>query len=1529
MFYIELNGRKYSFEKFTYTKEYDNYSTVEILDLYPYAQDDSNDVVGAITGNDKKEATGNKAINPSSVGLNKGVEVNFKLHFKMSRFTYNDRHGAEAVAFEGIDTASDVAAAPLLTYKGLVKSVETLYVRKKRKWEYRLVITDEFANESNSTNQIFDMPSDNEDARNVSKTITQPMDKVTNPQPPAKLVSADMFPTASTSSSIITTSHTKYMAYAASQDYGFSIYDTQRPKRGPAATGGDDVEDATVEIKRIGKDRANTLGKYHLTLPQDVKSGKTTLLLNKVRQIARNNVVYDGSMTINPIEYYKDLAMSKTRDEDPDKAKMRGNVSHLLDETQNDNPSDKEGENALPTMYSPFEFNESKQDAKAKVLGRKDYKIFERSEYEMQFASIPTVTVNYLTQKEASDIENKTKGSEGKVTFYSETSVSALWDIGYANMGCVICKRRFVKEGEGTCNSYIKLSNTPIIRDMGAIYPIDPEDKEWSGWENHPCGRMKKVADEFIKKVGKALHFNMNRERAKNGNFKSSELTDEEIEQKKLAWVYDDTGTESKPATFKPKITRPFAEALYATLHWGTIIDHGFDCAQVCGGPLAEWRGIDYPRAADGFKACWQSDYNPFTNAKKGAPVFCNQVSDGSDPCQVGAADCHYTATQEGGGGSGKHQGMYNVYERQNKREADLYAYFIWQNGDVIVTESKRKSLNKDCDMKQTDKMGGMTKVNYFKDGLPAKYQPGADDEVFVPTRVMEMVAGPDEFFSDRKSNRWKYWEGDEDGDFYKESTTEPVYQYKKDSQGSFWMLPPEYAEAYEKGDWKCPLNSDRNFKLVPFGMAGKGIGEVVADPPGPPEVKYSSNEQIYLGNGKYDAGAEKTYYFKFTDQKQLGDLRRKSSFGDKPFKGRMYSRTENKPYVKKYDGTEERRPGTRKTTSKTWKKIPEGADNFPTWKQRLDYYKETGKIEPVWVFARPEMLGLIYPNGPKAGEFFNLFKEFPTDKEADMIKRDDVLVDGSKLKSNGRYNSFHASVLDWLADGGITEIGLRQSKVNLQKNSLRNDAPFEDFYYWRAPNKFTSELVGKTKYNCGTSYASLSPGYNPNDEASRRQKWDHRIFSYTNRNPNIMHAKTPSGLDNISVEDPQAEATDKRNLHPFKKWSVLSTARYGQNELDNYHYITHTVGETYGPHTRGGMNFNNSSKNPFGVPGHCYEHSYGWSVHDDNKFTYIHERIVPAVFNAVVRARLLESHFKVGVVEPPIPGRNDKDLKDKLKKKDEINKNVDVQGFFDKFPLDFITFDNEMPMLVAPKKGHDYILKRIVTEISNSDEAKNENKEFLMERYMKQFAPELDGPSEGLQEIRHEHYDKLNENGYDFKYNDLKDIEDSSPNYKVERVRSYTSGAILKKMVNADGNDISPLARSKLPVPHAFGNLRMDSNVTSEINQRGGYEEFGKDAYKDKMLEGGSKAHYEAYHGGYDALGLQSQRQESMEVIDYKVSETEQGFMDNAGHALMADDFSGVITTLTVAPATKEDRGDFVEDGKKMGIGDYEDSIK
>ena len=1586
MFFIELNDSKYSFEKFTYTKEYNDYSRVEILDLYPYKDDDAD----AADGKDKdKGVVGNEVIDPSEVGLYKGKEVNFKLHFKMSRFTYTDRHGAEAVAFEGIDTAMDKDAAPLLTYNGLIKTVETLYTNYRRKKEFRLVITDEFAGGSNTTNEIFDMPTDNDNARNISKTVTQPMNKVTNPDPKSKLVSADMFPKGSTSSSVIVTSRTKDVSYATSRDYAFSIYDTQRPKEGSESLFGG--VDATVEIKRIGMDRLNTHDEYHLTLPQDVKSGKTTLILNRVRQIARNNVVYDGSMAINPIEYYKDLAMSKTGKEDKDKAKMRGNAFQLLDSDKKSNPSDSNGRNALPTMYSPFEFNEDKQDAKAKVLGRKDYKIFERSEYEMQFASIPSVTIDYLTEKEAKDIEKQLEGKDGKVTVFDETTVDSLWNIGYANMGCVICKRRFVKDGEGICNSYIKLSKTPIIRDLGPIYPIDPNDREWTGWENHPCRRMEKVATEFIKKVARALGFNYaDREKAGGVNapkdeYKRSKLTDKIVKEKKYAWVYDDTGDEKNQPSYKPKITQPFAEALYATLHWGTIIDHGFACSQVCSGPLANTDGDKYPRAADGFKSCWYSVYNPF-NGTDPAPVFCNQVSDGSDPCQIGSADCHYAQTQQYGGGSGKHQGLYNVYERQDKREADLYAYFIWQNGDVIVTESARKTLNIEANLKRTDLTGGMTGVNFYKQGVPEEEIIGDNDEVLVPTRVMEMVGGPDEFFSDSKSDRWKFWEGrynekTKKHDYYHEDVESDVYKYTRDKMGSFWLMPKEYVNAYLAGEWpdKVPrekkdgkgdiIYRDKSTKTDPvieivdnpkgFYIEGSYYqGRVVADPPGPPDVVYNENERIVKDkNGNSYRTAAKRYFFECTD-KNL-DTFRISDFTDEPFVGNMYSRVHNKK------GT----VGARCVEKKKWKMYPEGAKKWPTWRQRYDYYLQTKKIKPVWVFARPEMLGLIYPNGEKAGQYFNLFKEFPSDNPNDIIAGSTVLVDGSELKSNGRYNSFHASVLDWLADGQIAEIGLRQSKINLQNSSLRNDPPFEDYYYWRCYDDFTTRKRNNLsptdpvpeaakRFNTGTTYEHLSPGYNPSDKRNNDKPWSERLFSYTSVNPIIRHGNTPSGLENESAQDPQWEAEDRRNLHPFKSWSVLHIDQYPRdvpkdhphNELDNYHYITHTVGETYGPHTGAGMSFNNSVRDPFGVQGHRYEHSYTWSAqwHErseevkQKKYTYIHERMVPAVFDAVNRARLLEQNFKVTDEEPPIPGSTDRDLENRLKKEDDINRNVKVQGFFDKFPLDFISFDNEMPLFVAPKKKHDYILKRIVTEISNSNLDKQANKEFLKNAYMKQFerVTPLNGPSESLKMIRQDYDGKImtydertgDQKEYEYKYDDSKD---SKP-YSIDRVSSQASGAILKrynatgtiiKPINADGKPFEAGFGSKLPDPHTFGKLTMQKGVASTEKSDIRVDTIAQDDYKKKLLKDNKIV--KGYKSGYNSLGLQSQRQDSIEVTDYRLTDTGHGFTDDSGHALMTDDFSGITTTLTVAPAATEDRGDFVEDKLRMGIGDYEDKIK
>ncbi len=675
MFKVKVNGIEYNFEKFSYIKSYNDYCKVVIDGLY---------------------TSSSVYINPSHHwGCGKGTELKVELIYELDAVTVEKKsittintantHHTKKIS-NGVTTADDTKTEKssktsevvkdevisdhhketLMTFDGILQSVSMQLKGpangigvKKPSWSF--VVTSEFANMSNTANIVFDMSAKDEKERNLSKVVKDPMNKYLSN---SSLVFGDdnNFPAAGTSTAIISESDTKNMAYGISKEYGFSIYDTQRAGK-----------DADVEIKRIGHSKAPAAKQsYNLTEPNS-NSNDPVLMLDAVRQIARNNVVYDGTSSVNPILYYKDWAMELSGKSDDSAVKMRGKAMYPIGIDKN--PQDSQDQAQL-TMSDPFEYSEDGKDAQKKVLGRKDYKIFERSEYEMTFTSVPAINVETMSDEEQRDIQNRIDElEEESVTNTSGYNENDARKVNFMSMGCAACIRKINKD----CGAFVGKREQKVykskdkfyyktlydvsVEDLGPLAPFKIEEIEALSEKSPERLNMTlvnamciQIYDFLAKHMGDSVNWpERNRNLIAGTKRKFSILTDEQID----------------------KIGEVMRIGVYRTEKW--------DCRKYChmAKDVIPWRyeserpteaQSNNPVYADNFrkehrKGFWpeNSYWSPFGN---GCPsvAFCNNIKS-EEACTINLGGCGIY------GNSIKGTGMFNIFKHRGPREADLYAY--------------------------------------------------------------------------------------------------------------------------------------------------------------------------------------------------------------------------------------------------------------------------------------------------------------------------------------------------------------------------------------------------------------------------------------------------------------------------------------------------------------------------------------------------------------------------------------------------------------------------------------------------------------------------------------------------------------------------------------------------------------------------------------------------------------------------------------------------------------------------------------
>ena len=713
MFKVKINDECYNFEKFSYVKSYDDYSRIIIDDLYTIEGGDGDDSPAAGIFDGPLPEPEKKHINPSSE-IPKGTPVKVELVFNMDKFSVkkatefkttmnttstnwkngkktggaNNSNSTSKTKFTEKEIYGGAENETVMVFNGVVQSISVNFDISKpgaaEKVVYGLTITDDFAGMSNTTNEAFDIPAEAKennngpDPRLISKVVSGATEKYLS-KSGVYSSSNHQFAKASTSSAIISTSDTKNMAYDISREYGFSIYDTQRPEKS-----------TKVEIKRVGyMNEPVKKVTYELTMP-DKESGKAILMLDAVRQIARNKVVYDGVSSINPINYYKDLMQENAGNRNDDEApKRRGKAMYPLNMNQNPDDGADPNRPAELAMADPYEYSEDDDDAKKKVLGRKDYKIFERSEYEMTFTSVPAISVKVLSDEENRNIDKEIDKLRSEMGGGRYRTLRDMDKIAMQNFGCGACTKKY----ELTCAGFTSKTHLEVD---------ETYDDMISRSKNQPAGDKKKI--QFMKMkidtLGDCAVFS-DAELQKLPEFSAKRHECEGVNSILLS-IYDFLAdSEDTPKSFtsrnsdewgsdgrrkKKPLTSSQSKLLEKIVKFGRYGHEGWNCLQRCRhSPKVDpimyvtTLGLDwerYNRLSPDQKKRKADDarggFNPLENywspfGQRPSVAFCNNMNN-QQQCRISSAGCEIYKKSVG-------QGVYNIFKHRGPREASLYAY--------------------------------------------------------------------------------------------------------------------------------------------------------------------------------------------------------------------------------------------------------------------------------------------------------------------------------------------------------------------------------------------------------------------------------------------------------------------------------------------------------------------------------------------------------------------------------------------------------------------------------------------------------------------------------------------------------------------------------------------------------------------------------------------------------------------------------------------------------------------------------------
>ncbi len=717
MFKVKINDECYNFEKFSYVKSYDDYSRIIIDDLYTIEGGDGDDSPAAGIFDGPLPEPEKKHINPSSE-IPKGTPVKVELVFNMDKFSVkkatefnttmnttstnwkngkktggaNKSNSISKTKFTEKEIYGGAENETVMVFNGVVQSISVNFDISKpgaaEKVVYGLTITDDFAGMSNTTNEAFDIPAEAKennngpDPRLISKVVSGATEKYLS-KSGVYSSSNHQFAKASTSSAIISTSDTKNMAYDISREYGFSIYDTQRPEKS-----------TKVEIKRVGyMNEPVKKVTYELTMP-DKESGKAILMLDAVRQIARNKVVYDGVSSINPINYYKDLMQENAGNRNDDEApKRRGKAMYPLNMNQNPDDGADPNKPAELAMADPYEYSEDDDDAKKKVMGRKDYKIFERSEYEMKFTSVPAISVKVLSDEENRNIDKQIDNLRNKKQRPRCREVDDGKRIAINNFGCGACTEKY----ELTCSGFtskVHLEVPETYDDMIALSKQQPANVF-----KYP------IMEVGIQPLGDCACFDSD-ELGKMPSFSATRKFCEQINGILLSMYDFLSDSKEAPAAFTSRVvngqyvtkedgttvrkraplTSKQSKLLEKIVQFGRYGHTNWNCINHCRhspkvDPIMYARSdgmwwTKYEKLSDKEKKKIADDnrggFNPLNNywspfGKRPSVAFCNNMNN-MQQCRISSASCDLYKKLPG-------RGIYNIFKHRGPREASLYAY--------------------------------------------------------------------------------------------------------------------------------------------------------------------------------------------------------------------------------------------------------------------------------------------------------------------------------------------------------------------------------------------------------------------------------------------------------------------------------------------------------------------------------------------------------------------------------------------------------------------------------------------------------------------------------------------------------------------------------------------------------------------------------------------------------------------------------------------------------------------------------------